>query len=392
MAVAGTDRIMDQYGIDPVKMGSVYSAFLFVYSICMIPGGVLIDRAGPRRALMLVGLSSAALGALTGSLGFIVTGGAGMVFALVVVRGTMGALSAPLHPAAARAVGNWFPYSERSFANGVVTAAAIFGVASAYPGFHALIKWVDWQGAFIICGAATALLTLLWSWQARDWPAQHARVNHAEKTLIGIAPPEIKGQANWDDLLWNPNLVLVTLSYAAIGYFQYLFVYWMAYYFEKVLHLGADASKNYAFLLQMALAAGMLAGGWLSVKLSAWLGVRKGRALVSGGGMFLSATLLGLGVLAHDSFWIIAWFALAHLAIGAAEGPVWATAVDIGGAKGGTAAAICNTGGNVGGMIAPVMTPWIGLKYGWPAAIGVGGGICILGALCWCWISPRAKD
>ena len=67
MAVAGTDRIMDQYGIDPVRMGKIYSAFLTIYSICMIPGGVLIDRVGPRRALMLVGFSSAILGALTGA-------------------------------------------------------------------------------------------------------------------------------------------------------------------------------------------------------------------------------------------------------------------------------------------------------------------------------------
>lgn len=391
MSVAGTDRIMDQYGIDPVKMGSIYSAFLFVYSICMIPGGVLIDRAGPRRALMLVGFSSALLGALTGVVGWTVVSGASLWIALMTIRGTMGALSAPLHPAAARAVGNWFPHSERSLANSVITAAAIFGVAMAYPGFHALIKWADWQGAFVICGIVTALLTIVWSWNARDWPAEHSRVNAREKALIGTAPTQSEARGDWGALLSNSNLILVTLSYAAIGYFQYLFVYWMTYYFEKVLHLGSDASKNYSSLLQVALATGMLAGGWLSVKLSARFGVRKGRALVSGGGMVLSAITLSLGILAREPSLIVAWFAFAHLAIGAAEGPVWATAVDIGGVKGGTAAAICNTGGNVGGMIAPVLTPWIGLNYGWPAAIGVGGGICVLGALCWCWISPRAR-
>jgi MFS family permease len=390
MAVAGADRIMDQYGIDPVKMGSVYSAFLLVYSICMIPGGVLIDRVGPRRALMLVGFSSAALGALTGATGWVVASGASLVMALLVVRGTMGALSAPLHPAAARAIGNWFPFPERSFANGVVTMAAIFGVAASYPGFSALLKMFGWQSAFVICGAVTALLTWLWTAQARDWPVEHPRVNDAERTLIGRGQAAHEEDAGWFGLLQNENLILVTLSYAAVGYFQYLFVYWMAYYFEKVLHLGADASKYYAGFLQIGLAAGMPLGGWLSGKLSARVGVRLGRATVAGGGMFLSACLLGLGVMAHQPFWIVVWFALAHLAIGAAEGPVWATAVDIGASKGGTAAAICNTGGNVGGMIAPMLTPLLGKYFGWPAAIGVGGGICVLGALCWAWINPRA--
>src|SRR5690349_24229946 len=41
MSVAGTDRIMGQFSIEPTKMGAVYSAFLLIYSICMIPGGLM---------------------------------------------------------------------------------------------------------------------------------------------------------------------------------------------------------------------------------------------------------------------------------------------------------------------------------------------------------------
>lgn len=415
MSVAGTDRIMDQFGIDPVRMGSVYSAFLLVYSILMIPGGIFIDRFGPRRALMVVGFGSAILGAFTGFTGWWFHTGVSLVFALVLVRGTMGALSAPLHPAAARAVGNWFPFSERSLANGTVTAAAILGVGISYPGFGALIKAFDWPAAFAISGFVTALLTGLWMTQARDWPRQHPSVNEAEEALIGndrlvqsleskVLSRELIGNETtritsddsnnegWATLLRNRNLILVTLSYATVGYFQYLFVYWMQYYFEKVLHLGGDASKYYAGFLQLALAAGMPLGGWLSSKLTRSLGVRRGRGYVAGGGMILSATLLGLGVLSREPFWIVVWFALAHAAIGASEGPIWATAVDIGGRKGGTAAAICNTGGNVGGMIAPVLTPFISSQLGWSWGIGIGGVICFLGAICWRWIDPLREN
>src|SRR6185503_9080440 len=75
MSVAGTDRIMGQYSIDPTRMGAVYSAFLLVYSLCMIPGGVFIDRFGPRRALMVVGFGSAVFGALTGVAGWLFNSG-----------------------------------------------------------------------------------------------------------------------------------------------------------------------------------------------------------------------------------------------------------------------------------------------------------------------------
>ena len=217
MSVAGTDRIMGQFSIDPLKMGAVYSAFLLVYSICMIPGGLLIDRFGPRRALMVVGFGSALFGALTGVTGWVFSSAASMLLALTLVRGTMGLLSAPLHPAAARTIGNWFPFAQRSWANGIVTAAAIVGVAVSYPGFGALIKVVDWQGAFLVCAVVTALLTIWWTFHATDWPAQHRGVNQVERELIGTSEmphTSVCGSrtAGWSTLLSNRNLLLVTLS------------------------------------------------------------------------------------------------------------------------------------------------------------------------------------
>src|SRR5262245_3906215 len=83
MSVAGTDRIMDQFGIQPTAMGAVYSAFLLVYSLCMIPGGLFIDRFGPRRALLVVGFGSALLGALTGVTGWLFHSGAQLLLALI---------------------------------------------------------------------------------------------------------------------------------------------------------------------------------------------------------------------------------------------------------------------------------------------------------------------
>jgi len=411
MSVAGTDRIMDQFSIEPTRMGTIYSAFLLVYSVCMIPGGLFIDRFGPRCALMLVGFGSALFGALTGITGWFGASSASLLLTLVFVRGAMGMVSAPLHPAAARAISNWFPFAQRSSANGWVTAAAILGVALSYPGFSALIKRVDWQGAFLISAGATVVLTLLWTLYATDRPAQHPRTNQQEKDLVpsahSIQPVSAVAtdmpvaaiarsgnvRGNWLSIPVTRNLVLITLSYAAVGYFQYLFVYWMQYYFDKVLHLGETQSKYYASVLQIALALGMPLGGWLSGRLSNSFGVRRGRAFVSGGGMLVSAVLLAFGVLSREPLWIVTWFALAHAAIGASEGPFWATAVDIGGEKGGTSAAVCNTGGNLGGLLAPVLTPWISSHLGWPWGIGLGGVICFLGALCWCGIDPlRLKD
>src|SRR5690349_20881847 len=56
---AGDERIMREFAISPEKMGMVYSAFLLIYTVFMIPGGWLIDRKGPRFALACMGFGSA---------------------------------------------------------------------------------------------------------------------------------------------------------------------------------------------------------------------------------------------------------------------------------------------------------------------------------------------
>ena len=100
-------------------------------------------------------------------------------------------------------------------------------------------------------------------------------------------------------------------------------------------------------------------------------------------GMLSGAALLTLGVLASDPAWIVTWFALALGAVGTTEGTFWVTAIELGGRRGGSSAAIFNTGGNLGGMLAPVLTPWIGERYGWGYAVGLGAMICLLGVVFW---------
>ena len=148
---AGDERIMAQFGLSPEKMGVVYSAFLIVYTAFMIPGGWLIDRRGPRLALALMGIGSAVFCGLTGGIGFGLFGGAAQVwFALLAVRSLMGMLSAPLHPGAARAAGNWFPPEQQSLANGLITGASILAYAVVHPLFGWLIGSIDWPAAFIV--------------------------------------------------------------------------------------------------------------------------------------------------------------------------------------------------------------------------------------------------
>ena len=376
ISVAGTERIMGQYHITPTQMGVVYSAFLLMYTVFMTPAGAFADRFGPWLALglMAFGLAAGAVG--TGVVGLTV-GAAGIVTALLIVRSVMGALSSPLHPSTARTISNWIPSERRGLANGITLGAALVGVASSYYLVGALMDRFGWPVAFIVIGAVTALVGALWLMLAGDTPsARHA------------APPIASSDGGWLSLLRKRDLWLVTLGYTALDYFEYLFFYWMQYYFDSVLNVGTDTSRLYATIIALAMAAGMISGGWVTDRLVQRLGLRAGRAAVPVVGMIGGAVFLVVGVMAKDPMWVMIWFSVGVFAATSAEAASWMTAVELGGARGTTAAAMLNTGGNIGGVIAPILTPFVGTTLGWPWAVALGAAISLSGAIFWLFVKP----
>jgi len=411
MSVAYDERIKDTLGIDPKAMGWVYSSLLIVYALCMTPGGWFIDKYGTRSALVLMGFGLTLFEALTGlvggspkllgelpariTLGFWTL--ATPVYLFLVIRGMMGIFAAPMYPASAQTIAHWLPFRRRGIANGLVQGSALLGIASTPLFLGELIDWFDWPQALLVVSVCTGLLTILFAYYATDRPEQHPHTNQAERLLIEKdqepVPREMHGPArgSWVQLLENRSLVCLTFSYAAVGYFEYLFFFWMDYYFKDELHLPDDVRRVYAGIPFLAMALGMAAGGWICDWLVVFFGYRRGRAILPVGGMLVGAAFLLVGVMVRLPELIVASFSVALAAVGATEAPFWTTAQELGGRRGATAAGICNTGGNAGGLIAPIVTPMIGERFGWPVAIAAASGVCLFGVVLWFWIDPRER-
>jgi sugar phosphate permease len=274
----------------------------------------------------------------------------------------------------------------------MVMSAALVGIASTFYGFGFLLDRIDWPAAFAITGAMTAFLAMIWAWYGRNDPSQHPAVNAAELQAIRFEEPvaaEMEDAAPaWRNLLGNRNLILLTLSYAAVGYFEYLFYFWIPNYFKEELEFNKDKTRLYSTVVNLTMAIGMVLGGLLADFLSRMWGQRRGRAAVIVCGLLGAAAFSYTGVLTKQPIWSVTLFALATAAIGATEGPFWATAIDLGGRKGGTSAGIFNTGGNAGGVMSPVLTPFVAAHLSWQSGIGLGGLFCLFGAALWLWIRP----
>jgi sugar phosphate permease len=392
MSVAYDEQISRRYDISEPEIGFVYSAMLTAYAIFMTPGGWFADRHGPKLALVLMGFGSALFVALTGLPSLSVQSAVLILVWLLIVRSAMGVCTAPIYPASGRVIAHWIPFRQRAWANGMVMSAALIGIASTFYGFGFLLDRFDWPAAFAITGAMTAFLALIWAWYGRNNPSQHPAVNAAELEVIRFEEP-VADEARdttpaWRVLLGNRNLVLLTLSYAAVGYFEYLFYFWIPTYFKEALEFNKEKTRLYSTVVNLTMAIGMVLGGMLADFLSRIWGQRRGRAVVIVGGLLGAAAFSYAGVLTKQPMWSVTLFALATASIGATEGPFWATAIDLGGRRGGTSAGIFNTGGNAGGVMSPVLTPLVKTYLSWQSGIGLGGLICVIGAVLWLWIRP----
>jgi MFS family permease len=371
MSIAGP-QLMTDFGVSPTAMGSVYSAFILGYALTMLPGGLLTDRLGARRTLTLMGICSAVLTGLTvvggrPGLGVLI----GVVPALFAIRFGLGVATAPLYPACARMMAPWIPLVHHGKVQGIIIAGSSFGAAISPLLFTWIAEWFQWRAPFLVGAFATAALTAFWYWIARDYPPGVERA--------AVTDPAKPAQS-WGILFRDRNLLLITYAYSALGYFQYIFFYWMYYYFGQILHLGADASARYTTILFLTEGTIMPLGGLVSDRLTRRYGPHVGRRMVPIAGLSLGAGLLFFGT-ASAGLTAVVCLSLAFGFGACCEGPFWAAVTEIAGERVGGASSILNTGAQVGGFFAPILTPFIASRAGWSWGLYAGSLVAISGVI-----------
>lgn len=241
-------------------------------------------------------------------------------------------------------------------------------------------------------GWFTLLVGVVWVWGTRSTQKESKRTS----TAVPHTPAE---QDIWQ-VLRDRGVICLTLSYAALGYFQYLFFYWIQYYIGTIEHLGADTARLYSTGITLTMGFGMVFGGWLADRIPPHASGRTRRGLVSAWGMVASGVVFELGLLGSDSRVMVSAFAFSAALLGMCEAAFWTTAVQLGRSRGGLAAGMMNLGGNAGGFLSPIATPWLGTYFGgylgaatgWRVSLAVAGVVSVVGASMWLGVHPASQE
>jgi ACS family hexuronate transporter-like MFS transporter len=242
---------------------NIHIGFQAAYALCYLLWGRVVDRIGAR-----VGL---ALSFLLWSLAQIAIGGATRVSQFMLARAALGAGESGALPAAVKAIVEWFPQRERSFATGLFNSGSNVGAILTPLAIPAIALAWGWQMAFVVTGIAGLLWLPLWLALYRT-PRLHPFVNPAELAWIesdrasGAVPDS--AQASWRSIMTRRQSWAYACGKAFSDPVFGMYLVWLPDFLAKRHHLDLRAIGWPLAAIYLMSDVGSVAGGWLS---SHWL-------------------------------------------------------------------------------------------------------------------------
>jgi len=366
-------QMMPAYGLTDQDMGYIFSAFVFGYALCQIPGGWLGDRWGARIVLAgaLVWWSFfTALTAVAATLPLAAM--VGTVGALIVVRFLLGVGEAVALPNFNRAVADWIPPAQRGLGIGIAIGGIGIGAAITPP----LASWVmvnyRWQTVFYLSALIGLVVALLWVLSSRE-----------QNAADGAASIQPRVVVPWRQFAASSSLRWLVLSYACLGYVAYIYMSWFYLYLVNVRGMDLLRGGWLAAAPFVAILVFCPLGGWTTDRLVSSLGLTKARMIVGIVGMGLAGGLIAVGAWADSQTVAIACLSLGAGWLYFTVGAYWSVTTDLSKTHAGTLSGVMNMGANVGGVISPSLTPWLADHWGWTASLLIAALIALCGGVMW---------
>jgi MFS transporter, ACS family, glucarate transporter len=385
-------KLTEEFAIGNVRLGFVFSAFLFGYALFQTPAGWLADRFGPRRVLTAGVVWWGGFTALTAAIPHNI---ANAVLVLLAIRFFLGAGEAIMYPASNQFVAQWIPTHERGMANGIIFAGVGIGAGVTPPLISYVMLRYGWRFSFLLSALIGLAAGAVWFLAARDTPQSHPSVSPDELATIQAGIPKASaesdtGRLSWLTILTSANVWILSFAYFCFGYVAWVFFSWFYLYLARVRGLDLKSSSLYATLPFLAMAICSPLGGVVSDALTKQFGARLGRCSVAVTGFALTAVFIVFGSAARDTR--VASLVLAGGAgsLYLSQSAFWAVSADLGGKSAGGLSGFMNMANQIGGMITVSLTPFLAAQLGWSAGFRVAAVVAILGAAAWLFVDPRA--
>jgi len=379
-------RIKAALHLSNEQFGWVLAAFALAYALFEIPSGMLGDRIGPKRVFIRIVLWWSLFTALTGVAGGLVS--------LVVIRFLFGMGESGTYPNAILTVSRWFPLQETGKALSWVGIGSQIGAALAPLIIVPIAVAYGWRAPFFVIGA----IGLVWVGACRAWfhdfPAQVKAMPPAEKELIAAScrHKDTQHQVPFKLIFRNRTLWPLMLMYFCCQWANYFFIAWMPVYLQEGRGFTENAMKQIASTLFVAGIAGFIAGGAAGDWFLKLQGLKMGRRLTGMIGLGGCGLLLFIAALSASNTVTVCCLIGANFSFSFGVMVSYAVCADIGRNNTGTVTGAMNFFGQMGAFfLAIVFGRIVQVTHNFEYPLYVVAAVLFTGCLLWLAINPEKQ-
>ena len=244
---------------------------------------------------------------------------------------------------------------------------------AAFPDYLRKVYGSGWRPTLLVYGLAGVVVAVLFWLLVRNRPQDHPGCNQAELELIeegrlAASPHGRVGAIPFQCMVRSLNLWLSSISQFGTNFGWVFLITLLPRYLADVHHVPV-VERGWLAGLPLAIGMlGMLAGGWLTDRLTRALGLRWGRRLPMALTRFVAMAAFVAVPFLQTPPLVTAAFCVVAVATDLGTAAVWAFKQDIGGRHVGSVLGWGNMWGAVGAACSPLALNWLVEASGWPAA------------------------
>jgi ACS family glucarate transporter-like MFS transporter len=376
--------IMQHFNWDIGVMGLAMSMFGVGYILTQIPAGLLSDRFGGRRVL--------AAGSLGWSLCTLLTPFAVAPLLMYLVRGLLGLAEGVNFPGATSVLSRWVPRKARARIQGMNLSGIAAGPLIATP----LTVWImtafGWKPVFYFYGVLGILWAGAWLLYSTETPSEHKHIRAEDLREIEASQTAEAGLSPDDAPIRSKAVWGLATAYGSFTYTWWLFLNWLPTYLVQARGYSIANMGFFASLPWLAALISTNGAGWLSDAL-----VRRGletgkarRTLIYCGAPAMAASLW-LATRTGNAETAVGLITVTMLLAGLNFPAFWSLPMDMDVRKAGFITGMMNTGSALASILAPGVTGYVAMWFGWTAALGLGSVLALLSAILMYVTAPRPR-
>jgi ACS family hexuronate transporter-like MFS transporter len=252
-------QIRETIPLTDQQFSQLNSLFLLAYAIMYMGGGKVMDWLGTRTGYTLMIVWWSAANFLHGTVS--------TVMGLGVYRFLLGMGEGGGFPGSGKAVAEWFPPKERSFAFGIFNTGSSLGAVLAPPLIALIIVQFNWRWVFFITGGVGFLWAIVWL-KLYQPPGKNQRITAEELEYIKresdiIGTHTAEAPLRWRDLFKYRQVWGLMAAKFLTDAAWYFFIFWLPKYLSDIRGLNIKEIGYYGWIPYALMGVGSLLGGWL---------------------------------------------------------------------------------------------------------------------------------